>query len=214
MDSSYHVLWNAAQSGAPLTSAGPSQKWVPAYTSGAYASSTGFIRTTQTLFPEIQTGRPAPGKALLPNGSYNCALVITEESFHNYYAGGGSWAAAMRNDNLSFAVATPGVHDLAVTTIATASSITANQSTTVGVTVANKGNVTEASVQVTLTDTTTGQTLGTLPLSNLAAGAATTVSFAWTPTARGQHTLKAAVAQVPGETSLSNNTLTKTVRVR
>ena len=214
VDSSYHVLWNAAQPGAPLASAGPSQQRAPGWTAGAYDSSTGFIGATQTLFPEIQSGRPAPGQALLPTGSYSCALVITEESFHNYYAGGGNWAAAMRNDNLSFTVVVPGVHDLAATNITTAASISANRSTTVGVTVANKGNVTESLAQVSLTDVTTGQLLGTLSVSNLAAGKSATVSFTWKPTVKGYHTLKAAVAQVAGETNLTNNTLTKVARVK
>lgn len=214
VDSSYHVLWNAAQPGAPLASAGPSQKRAPEWTAAAYDSSTGFIGLTQTLFPEIQSGRPAPGKALLTTGSYNCALVITEESFHNNYAGGGSWAAAMRNDNLSFTVVVPGVHDLASTSLTTAASISANKSTTVGVTVANKGNVTEPSAQVALTDVTTGQLLGTLSASNLAAGRSATLSFTWRPTVKGNHTLKATVAQVAGETNLTNNTLTKVARVK
>lgn len=214
VDSSYHVLWNAAQPGASSVSPGVARPWAPIWADGVYDSSLGFTGATQTLFPELQTGRPAPGLALLPAGSYNCALVITEESFHGYYAGGGNWAAAMRNDNLSFSVATSGVHDLAVTGLATAGNITTTKTTTVGVTVANKGSVTEPAAQVTLTDVTTGQLLGSLPISNLAAAKSTTVSFAWRPTLRGNHTLRAEVAQVAGETSLTNNAVSKTVRVK
>jgi hypothetical protein len=214
VDSSYHVLWNVAQPGAPLSSAGPSQQGTPVWTAGAYGSSEGFIATTQTLFPEIQSGRPLPDKALLPTGSYNCALVITEESFHNHYAGGGNWAAAMRHDALSFTVVVPGVHDLAITGITTAASISANRSTTVGVTVVNKGNVVEPSAQVSLTDVTTGQLVGALSVSNLAAGKSTTVSLTWRPTIKGYHTLQAAAAQVASETNLANNTLTKVARVK
>ncbi|MEI6502816.1 MAG: CARDB domain-containing protein, partial [Armatimonadota bacterium] len=166
------------------------------------------------LFPEIQGGRPVPGQALLPTGSYNCALVITEESFHNNYAGGGAWAAAMRNDNVSFAVTAPAVHDVAVTGLTAASNIPSNKNSTVGVSVANKGNAPEAGLQVSLTDVLTGQQLGALPVSSLAAGKSATVSFTWKPTLKGDHTLRASVGQVAGETNLANNTLTKVVRVK
>jgi len=84
----------------------------------------------------------------------------------------------------------------------------------VGVTVANTGTVTEATAQVTLTDQTTGQALGTASVSNLTPGKSATVSFAWKPTVKGNHTLRAAVAQVTGETDLADNALTKTVRVK
>jgi hypothetical protein len=214
VDSSYHVVWNAAQPNPPLASAGPSQQWAPVWTAGAYGSSAGFVSGTQTLFPEKQSGRPAPGNALLPTGAYRCSLVITEESLHNAYAGGGDWAAAMRNDSLSFTVVAAPVHDLAATSISTAGNIAANKNTTVGVVVANKGNVAEAAAQVTLTDVTTGALLGTASVSNLAAAKSATVSFTWRPTVKGNHTLKAEVAQVSGEANLANNTLTKTVRVR
>lgn len=214
VDSSYHVVWNAAQPGAPLASAGPTQQWAPVWSEAAYGTVRRFVTKTQTLFAEKQAGRPEPGDALLPVGNYNCALVITEESFHDFYAGGGNWAAAMRHDSLSFAVTAVEVRDLAVTSLSTASNIVANKSTTVGVVVANKGPLPEASALVTLTDTTTGQTLGTASTGALAAGSSTALSFAWTPTVKGSHTLKAEVAPVDGEEDLANNALIKTVRVK
>ncbi len=216
VDSSYHVLWNQAQNGAPLASAGPTQSWAPVWTAAAYDTGGSFISAKQTLFPEIQSGRPAPGQALLPTGNYRCAFVITEESFHNAYAGGGNWAAAMRNGSLTFAVTTPTApsHDVAVTSIGLPSGkIRTNSNTPVNVTVANKGNVTEGPISVSLTDVTTKQPVGTLAVSSLAAGASTNVSFVWRPTKKGNHTLQAAVAPVSGETNLSNNTLTRAAQV-
>jgi subtilase family serine protease len=61
---------------------------------------------------------------------------------------------------------------------------------------------------------TTGQLLGTLPVSSLAAGKSATVSFTWRPIVNGYHTLKAGAAQVAGETNLANNTVTKVARVK
>ncbi len=83
--------------------------------------------------------------------------------------------------------------DVAVTGVSAPASVTQGSSATIGVTVQNVGGQNVTSFNVVLTDQTAGVTLGTQPVSGLAAGAASSLSFSWTTTnaALGGHTLVA-----------------------
>ncbi len=121
-DSSFHVLYKTPSSSgtygkvAPTANDGPvtnytfdpdtSSPWYdvdyPAAAVGIYGMYEG-------------NGRPLPGALQLPDGSYDCKFVLTEESFHDgtgtfhpgwgIYSGasGGSWASPFKGD-ISFDV--------------------------------------------------------------------------------------------------------------
>jgi len=102
VDSSYHVLWKTSQQtrgandGALKTVTFQASSAQPAY-------STNYPQRTVSLFGEWER-LPTGGIQLRP-GEFQCAVVLTEESFHGsggQYAGG--WAAAMAG-NISFRVA-------------------------------------------------------------------------------------------------------------
>ncbi|HXE75042.1 MAG TPA: S8 family serine peptidase [Candidatus Xenobia bacterium] len=96
------------------------------------------------------------------------------------------------------------IHDVAVTGVSAPASATQGSSATVNVNVANQGTFAEV-FNLSLSDNLAA-TIGGSPQSvTLAAGASTTVSFSWTPTVAGTHTLTATADMVPGETDLGDN---------
>ena len=96
LDSSYHVLfWDwqrtAGACDNPLKT-GPVEGYAgdPAYSQDITA-------TTVGVYPQIE--RLCDGESSLPTGTYNCRILLTEESFHSGY---GNWAPAMICDDLQF----------------------------------------------------------------------------------------------------------------
>src|SRR5207249_3053114 len=81
--------------------------------------------------------------------------------------------------------------DLAVTSVSGPSAGVPGTTAGITVTVKNVGNQNVSSFDVTLQDTTEHVTVGTQSVAGLAAGATTTLSFAWTPTVTGDHDLLA-----------------------
>src|SRR5436309_525089 len=91
-----------------------------------------------------------------------------------------------------FAPPPPGpLTDLAVTSVSGPSTGVPGTTAGITVTVKNVGNRNVSSFDVTLQDTTEHVTVGTQSVAGLAAGATTTLSFAWTPTVTGDHDLLA-----------------------
>src|SRR5947199_1452582 len=91
-----------------------------------------------------------------------------------------------------FAPPPPGpLTDLAVTSVSGPSAGVPGTTAGITVTVKNVGNQNVSSFDVTLQDTTEHVTVGTQSVAGLAAGATTTLSFAWTPTVTGDHDLLA-----------------------
>jgi len=112
---------------------------------------------------------------------------------------------------VTIAVADP-FTDPAVTALTAPASAITGQAATVSATVANLGNV-AASFTVSLTDN--GAPVGSpTAVSSLPAGGTTTLTFSWTPSTSGPHTLAAtAVLAVEAVVNQANNTMTATVAV-
>ena len=106
----------------------------------------------------------------------------------------------------------PTINDVAVTTIGAPSPVLTGSAESVQVGVANEGTGGET-FTVTLTDSLAA-TIGGAQTVTLLAGASTTLSFAWTPTAPGGHVLTAEAAAVPGETDTADNAKSTTVSVQ
>jgi subtilisin family serine protease len=108
------------------------------------------------------------------------------------------------------------VHDVALSGLTAPAEVVQGSSATLQVTAANQGTYAET-FAVALRDTTSGATIGTQTVTNLAAGATTTLTFSWatsTGTAVGAHTLTATAGPVTGETATTNNTSSATVKVK
>jgi hypothetical protein len=103
VDSSFHVLFKTTQGGWDANDATPTSHTI-SFTRAYYDT----LRTSKTisLYGEWQPGRARPGQLLLPLGSYNVRLVLTEESFHSTSPQGGNWAAALTAP-VAFTIAPP-----------------------------------------------------------------------------------------------------------
>src|SRR6266550_2073181 len=91
-----------------------------------------------------------------------------------------------------FAPPPPGpLTDVAVTGVNGPATVVQNTAANIAVTVRNFGNQDVAAFDVTLQDTTDHVTVGTQSVAGLVDGAATTLTFAWTPITSGEHGLVA-----------------------
>jgi uncharacterized protein YjiK len=111
-----------------------------------------------------------------------------------------------------FTVTSAGLHDVAVTGVTAPTPVIVNTAQTVTVNVANQGNETET-FTVTLADSLAATVGGPQTVTNLAGGGTQTLTFAWTPTAIGTHTLTATASTVTGETDTADNVRTATSAV-
>ncbi len=93
-NSSYHVLWNTQQR-TRTGSDGPPKTTTFDPDTSQVAYSTDYPESTMTVFGEWE--RLPVGGVFLANGSYDCQIMLTEESFHGWPGGDytGGWAAAM-----------------------------------------------------------------------------------------------------------------------
>jgi len=119
-DSSFHVIYRTPDSTgisgtygvvAPTANDGP----VSYYTFDPDTSSpwydVEYSEATVGLYGMYESGRALPGTLQLPDGSYTCRFVLTEESFHDDSAGsiwtgapGGAWASPFKSDDITFEV--------------------------------------------------------------------------------------------------------------
>jgi len=108
LDSSFHVLWKTSQR-APGPNDGAPRDYV-VIGSGEYAYPGPVGPEAVSIYAEWEPNRPLPGQVVLPAGTYQCRLLLAEESFHNKMSGypsnplGGFWASALSDESLSFAV--------------------------------------------------------------------------------------------------------------
>src|SRR5213083_1646056 len=138
-------------------------------------------------------------------GGDSGSLIVTDDGNLNpvalLFAGSSTVTIANRIDLVlnrfgvsidGFAPPPPGpLTDLAVTSVSGPSAGVPGTTAGITVTVKNVGNQNVSSFDVTLQDTTEHVTVGTQSVAGLAAGATTTLSFAWTPTVTGDHDLLA-----------------------
>ena len=138
-------------------------------------------------------------------GGDSGSLIVTDDGNLNpvglLFAGSSSVTIANRIDLVlqrfgvtidGFAPPPPGpLTDLAVTSISGPSSAVQGSSSSVTLSVKNVGNQDVSTFDVTLQDTSEHVTVGTQNVAGLVAGATTTVTFAWTPGATGDHELVA-----------------------
>jgi len=105
LDSSFHVLWRTF---------GPGQRTQVPGTDGEMRWYT-VDSTPVGVYAEWEPNRPLPGAVSLEPGTYQCRLLMTEESFHNdpaslvtwgvtHYADGGFWAHALSDEALEFVI--------------------------------------------------------------------------------------------------------------
>ena len=124
-DSSFHVLHKTPGSSgtygirAPTANDGPvtSFSFDPDTSSAWY--DVDYPPAAGGLYGMYEPGRELPGTLQLPNGTYICKFVLTEESFHDNSAGsiwtgvpGGAWASPFKGD-IGFVVPSPGAVFLA-----------------------------------------------------------------------------------------------------
>src|SRR5260370_10610524 len=132
------------------------------------------------------------------------SLIVTDDANLNpvalLFAGSATVTIANRIDLVlnrfgvmidGFAPPPPGpLTDLAVISVSGPSSVVHGSAARVTVMVKNFGNQDVTSpFDVTLQDTTAHVTVGTQSVAGLAVGASATLTFAWTPTTTGNHTL-------------------------
>ncbi len=139
------------------------------------------------------------------NGGDSGSLIVTDDANLNpvalLFAGNANVTIANRIDLVlqrfgvvidGFAPPPPGpLTDLAVTSVSGPSSAVQGSTSSVTVSVKNVGNQDVSTFDVTLQDTTEHVTVGTQSVAGLAAGASTTLTFAWTPSTTGDHDLVA-----------------------
>ncbi|MGD8237807.1 MAG: carboxypeptidase-like regulatory domain-containing protein, partial [Armatimonadota bacterium] len=116
LDSSFHVLWRTDQRRANRARDGRPRTHRITYDPDVYESP--FADQNVRVYAEGETGRPKPGQVTLPPGSYQCRLLLTEETFHNVppalqsqfpwgrtnYADGGFWAHVLSDDGFAFTI--------------------------------------------------------------------------------------------------------------
>src|SRR5882672_7203827 len=139
------------------------------------------------------------------NGGDSGSLIVTDDANLNpvalLFAGNASVTIANRIDLVlqrfgvtvdGFAPPPPGpLTDLAVTSLSGPSAAVQGGTSSITVSVKNVGNQDVSTFDVTLQDTTEHTTVGTQSVASLVAGASTTLTFAWTPSAAGDHDLVA-----------------------
>jgi len=145
------------------------------------------------------------GPSTFSAGGDSGSLIVTDDGNLNpvalLFAGSSSITITNRIDLVlnrfgvtidGFAPPPPGpLTDVAVTGVNGPGTVVQNTAANIAVTVKNFGNQDVAAFDVTLQDTTDHVTVGTQSVAGLVAGAATTLTFAWTPITSGDHVLVA-----------------------
>lgn len=122
---SFHITWQDWQSGSKdvffgkFSISGFLNPGVPPryYAYGRTAPATDHAAQGENglsrvgLWYELQSDRPNP--VVLPPGTYHCRMLITEETFHNFYSGytqnelGGKWKTVMATEDRDIATDAP-----------------------------------------------------------------------------------------------------------
>ena len=101
---------------------------------------------------------------------------------------------------------------MAVTNVSAPGAVVVHNSTSISVTVKNVGNQNVSSAfDVTLRDATENVTVGSQSVAGLAPGASATVTFAWTPTTTGNHSLVGSHSLTDDRATNNQNTATVAV---
>ena len=138
-------------------------------------------------------------------GGDSGSLIVTDDANPNpvalLFAGSSTVTIANRIDLVllrfgvtidGFAPPPPGpLTDLAVTSVSGPSAAVRGSTSSITVIVKNVGNQDVSNFDVTLQDTTEHVTVGTQTVAGLVAESTTTLTFAWTPSATGDHGLVA-----------------------
>jgi len=106
----------------------------------------------------------------------------------------------------------PPSRDLLILDSKVPSAVELGKNITADVTVVNFGFEDESNVTAQLL--VNGTTVGSVDVGFLASGASATVSYSWTPRARGKYNVTVYVLPVLGENDTANNVVSKMVRVR
>jgi len=98
---SYHITWQSWQNGPKEAFAGTWRLGSWLYNSRSSSPFYGYGQSSPaprsvSLFYEFEPGRPQP--VSLPDGTYNCRMVLTEESFHSYLPHGGMWQSVLASE--------------------------------------------------------------------------------------------------------------------
>jgi len=155
---------------------------------------------------KLNTG-DASDVVLLADGASSYYFYATTDSNGGGSSGGSIDHSKITNDNtMTFAAPpAPTTHDVAVTAAsASPTSVLQGQAVTVSATVQNQGTVAETFAVSAHAGTIL---VATQTVSNLAAGASQSLSFAWDTTgvAPGSYPIRVEAAAVAGETNLANN---------
>lgn len=153
----------------------------------------------------IETGECHEGSGGVFHGTAGCAEVWPGDP-------DGLAEPLVRGDNIRNFGVPPVVNDVAVTAVSAPSPVFVNVAQTVGVGVANQGTQSET-FTVTLTDSLAAG-IGPPQSVTLAAGAAGTLNFDWTPTVTGDHVLTATASTVTGESDTADNSKSATATVQ
>jgi hypothetical protein len=109
-DSSFHVLWATHDSTGdgdghrdPALNDSPVRYYdfIASPTTHPDAYDFNYGAAHVGIYAEWQSDRDPPGEVALAPGTYNCRLILTEESFHQSDLGGG-WASVMGSDGVHF----------------------------------------------------------------------------------------------------------------
>lgn len=95
-NNSYHVLWRVDQRPPSSNDGQPLDVLVPA-TSGNSAYDATVAARSYQLYGEWEPTRALPGQLVMMDGTYNCDLELTEESFHESGLNAGNWTSVLRS---------------------------------------------------------------------------------------------------------------------
>jgi titin len=154
----------------------------------------------------IETGECHEGSGTVFHGQLGCSEVWPGDP-------DGIPEPLVRADNIANFGGPAPANDIAVTSISVRSPVAANSAESVDVGVTNQGTEDET-FSVSLSDDVESFSVGGSPQTiTLAAGAATTVTFGWTPSMLGTHALTATAGIVAGEIDIADNTKVVNVSV-
>ena len=156
------------------------------------------------------------------DGGDSGSLIVTDDGNLNpvalLFAGSSSVTIGNRIDLVlnrfgvaidGFAPPPPGPFtDVAVMGVSGPNAVILSNTATITVTVKNIGNQDVSTFDVALQDTTEHMTVGSTTVAGLAAGAATTLTFAWTPTTAGDHDLVASHTLIDDRATNDRRSLT------
>jgi len=95
-NNSFHVLWRIDQR-QRNSNDGPAMDVEIPSTSGNSAYDTTLAARSYQLYGEWEPSRALPGQLVMMDGTYNCDIELTEESFHESGALAGNWTSVLKS---------------------------------------------------------------------------------------------------------------------